>query len=498
MVMDFKNLISNNSYKALYGILFIFVVVIMAFIAALWNRYAATDVTTTRNQLEVINNYLLAIEPNDTSAIDNATCALLNCDNTPIDKVFTSIYDIDGNLLYSNASSSRNNNILSFSKIGDEFKNDTTALRTKSRVNYDAVLQKECVITTTYSEQSQRFVITESSVNNSANLQGFLTEMSPKLILLLLLLITAIACVALLHKHISNIARLRNYIMKLSEDDEVMKFSGGNFSKQNSLKGITDDLYTLYKTKIDIIKQHDIEREQAIEDEKRKLYSKRTLANNLNHEIKTPIGIIIGYLDTLINHPDSDSKTQMSFLKKCLINTQRLQNMVVNIAVINRLEDGSNTIALEDVNVWNVANSAREDLKFTLGEYSITLKLEIEHDIFVRANEMLLYNVFCNLIKNSCFYSGGTSIVLKTTSQNNNFISFSFYDNGVGVPEEALPKIFDRFYRLEKDKNKKSGTGLGLPIVKESITLCGGRISATNRPQGGLEFNFTLPYAEKE
>lgn len=125
----------------------------------------------------------------------------------------------------------------------------------------------------------------------------------------------------------------------------------------------------------------------------------------------------------------------------------------------------------------------------------MNFKIEIERDTFVRANEMLLYNVFCNLIKNSCFYSHGTDIVLRELSHNNKFIIFSFYDNGSGVPQDAIDKLFNRFYRLEKDKNKKSGTGLGLPIVQESINLCGGSITAHNRPEGGLEFKFTLPIA---
>jgi signal transduction histidine kinase len=169
--------------------------------------------------------------------------------------------------------------------------------------------------------------------------------------------------------------------------------------------------------------------------------------------------------------------------------------MVVNIAVINRIEDGSNNIALEDVNIFEIVKHAKEDLKFTLSEYNMNFRIEVEDDIFVRANDMLLYNVFCNLIKNSCFYSRGSDIVLQTISLDNQVVTLSFHDNGSGVPQDALEKLFNRFYRLEKDKNTKSGTGLGLPIVKESIKLCGGTISAENRPEGGLKFTITLPLA---
>ncbi len=491
--MDFKNLIYNNSYKALYGIFITLWFVAGLFIATLWNRYANHDISATEDKLEVINNYLLSINPSDRTAIENAINVLYNSENSPIDRIFVTIYDKTGTLLYTNASSSRNENILSFNKIKHKFEDTHTSLNFISDTNYDAIIQKQCIITATYSEQHSKYIVTECTINNNNNIMEFISIMSFKLIMLLIVIIIATSCIHLLFKYIGNIERLRKYITQLSEDDDIVQFNAQKISKKNNVKSITEDLYTLYKTKIDIIKQHDLEREQAIHEEKEKLYSKRILANNLNHEIKTPIGIIIGYLDTLINHPDIDIKTRQNFLQKCLLNTQRLQNMVVNIAVINRLEDGSNTIALEDVNIHDIACQVKEDLKFTLSEYNMNFKNETNPDTFVRANEMLIYNVLCNLIKNSCFYSGGTEITFREESQNQEFITFLFQDNGKGVPESAIPKLFDRFYRLEKDKNSKNGTGLGLPIVKESIILCGGKIEVSSQPDAGLTFKIFLP-----
>lgn len=495
MAMDSKNFIFNNPNRAFFGIFIVFWIVLGSFIVTLWNKYADSDLESAQNQLQVINNYLITIPPADTAAINNASGILLSNPETTIDKLFFSIYSKEGNLLFTNASASRNSTVLSFKNIDSHFRNDTVHYRSQSNIFHDVVLQKDCIITATYNDTYKRFIITECTVNNSTSVIGFIANTSTKLSLILLLIVIASICLTLLHSYIGNITRLKKYILQLSEEDDFKEQESSGITQKGGIKNITDDLYTLYKNKIEIIKQHDIEREQAILDEKAKLASKRSLANNLNHEIKTPIGIIIGYLDTLINHPDIDAKTRLIFLKKCLQNTQRLQNMVVNIAVISRLEDGSNNIALEDTNIWKVANLAKEDLKFTLSEYNMTFKNEIDPDTFVRANEMLLYNIFCNLIKNSCFYSFGSDIVLKVIAQNEQFITFSFSDNGKGVPTEALAKLFNRFYRLEKDKNQKSGTGLGLPIVKESINLCGGTISVSNRLEGGLEYTFTLPLA---
>lgn len=494
MDTDSKNKTINNSYKALYGIFAILWIVLGLFITVLWNRYSSLDIDSAKKQIEVVNNYLMTIEPTDTAAIDNVNKALLDCENSPIDNIFISIYNNQGTLLFTNASSIRNENILSFHEIEEDIDSDTASYA-QSYTNYDAIIQKQSIVTTSFSKEYNKYIISECTINDKASISGFLSEMAFKLLMLFIFALVATSCLLLLHKQIRNIDTLRKYITHLSEDEDFSKYNQYRASNQNNINSLTDDLYTMFKAQIDIIKQHDLEREEAIHEEKARLDSKRILANNLNHEIKTPIGIIIGYLDTLINHPDIDLNTRQDFLKKCLQNTQRLQNMVINIAVINRIEDGSNTIAHEDVNILNTVNQAKEDLKFTLNEYGITFINELKSDTFVRANEMLLYNVFCNLIKNSCFYSGGTEIVFKQKSRKEHFVTFTFRDNGKGVPNDALPKLFDRFYRLEKDKNSKSGTGLGLPIVKESITLCGGKIEVANHPKGGLEFSFTLPTA---
>lgn len=497
MVMDFRSLISNNPYKAFYGTLIVFWIAMGSLIVALWYRYADTDIDKAKNQLQIVNNYLLSLSPTDTIAINNASDMLLADKNIPIDKIFFTIYNKKGIRLYTNASSGRNANILSFKKIEKTFIDDSTSYINESYVKKDEVLEQDCIISTTYSGRFRRYIITECTVTRNPTITGFFIAMQHKLMLIIILAIIASACIYFLYRQIGNTQRLRKYIIQLSNEYEMKDYDTEKIAKDGTVENMSDDLYTLYKTQIDIIKQHDKEREQAILEEKEKLNSKRILANNLNHEIKTPIGIILGYLDTLINHPDIDRKTLLSFLKKCLLNTQRLQNMVVNIAVLNRIEDGSNNIALDDIDIYNIANTAREDLKFTLNEYNMNFRIEVAPETFVKSNEMLLYNVFCNLIKNSCFYSGGTNITLSTIDDSvPDLITFSFYDNGSGVPSDVLPRLFDRFYRFEKDKNKKGGTGLGLPIVKESITLCGGSITVKNRFEGGLEFLFTLPTIE--
>ncbi len=488
--MDSKKLTYSKTIIAFLGLLAVVFLIIGGLINALWNKYNSSCFETAKAQIEIHNNYILSKYPNDSTDLNYVHYTLFKDNNSPIENFFFKIYDENNNLLYSNATSTINYDVPTFEEIKHRFSYEIDKISIHHPF-YDSFLEMDCLYSATYSKSSRKYIVSESTIINEANISDFVSSAYIKLTLIILMTIIAVICITLLYIHINNIERLKKFILKLNNDYN----SSTTNQEQLNDKGITDDLYTLYKKQLEIIKKHDKEREQAIQEEKERLLSKRTLANNLNHEIKTPIGIIMGYLDTLINHPDIDKKTQLTFLNKCLQNTKRLQNMVINIAVINRLEDGKNNIALEDVNVRQIVLQAKEDLKFTLEEYNMSLQIFVNPDIYVKSNEMLLYNIFCNLIKNSCFYSNGTDIVIKYHSKEGNYLRFSFFDNGTGVPVESTPKLFNRFYRVEKDKNKKNGTGLGLAIVKESIDLCNGTIMASNRIEGGLEFIFTLPSA---
>ena len=111
----------------------------------------------------------------------------------------------------------------------------------------------------------------------------------------------------------------------------------------------------------------------------------------------------------------------------------------------------------------------------------------------VYANETLLHSILMNLIRNAGIHSHGTTISLSIISESATQFSFSFTDDGNGVPDEALPHLFERFYRVDSGRSRKvGGTGLGLSIVKNAINAMGGTISVHNRSTGGLEFIFTL------
>ena len=114
-------------------------------------------------------------------------------------------------------------------------------------------------------------------------------------------------------------------------------------------------------------------------------------------------------------------------------------------------------------------------------------------ECMIKGNATLLSGMISNLIKNAALHSHGTEMGLDLVVESERYYTFRFYDNGTGVDPQHLPHLFERFYRIDAGRSRKAGgTGLGLPIVKNTIEALGGSISVHNGPQGGLEFLFTL------
>ncbi|MGN0213765.1 MAG: sensor histidine kinase [Muribaculaceae bacterium] len=237
-------------------------------------------------------------------------------------------------------------------------------------------------------------------------------------------------------------------------------------------------------------KKEQLEQQQSIEKQKELMQSKQIIASNLNHEIKTPIGIIQGYIDTLIDHENEISpEMRRRFLQKCLDNTQKLQNIAYNISLITRIENGKEAIQMDMVDIAAEIRNTADDLTPILEKHGMRFVNRLPESLIVRSNKNVLYGIFNNLIKNAAFYSGGTMIIVEQIDKKH----LSFRDNGKGVEPKYLNKIFERFYRIDLDKKRNlSSSGLGLSIVKESVEMCGWKISAHNYTDGGLQFIITL------
>jgi len=220
---------------------------------------------------------------------------------------------------------------------------------------------------------------------------------------------------------------------------------------------------------------------------------KQQLTENISHELKTPVSSIKGYLETILDlKPDKEKL--FYFIKKAHSQTCRLTNLINDISMLTKIEEAGNLYQLEKVDLLQLVNNVIDDVDLQLKENNIDLSVNIPEVIEFEGNSILLYSVFRNLFDNTISYAGkNLKVKIENYMEDEDFYYFSYSDSGIGVPEQDLPRLFERFYRVDKGRDhQKGGTGLGLAIVKNAILFHKGEISVKNRKEGGLEFLFSF------
>ena len=227
----------------------------------------------------------------------------------------------------------------------------------------------------------------------------------------------------------------------------------------------------------------------------RRSIMKQQITSNISHELKTPISSVKGYLETILNNPDLDLSKQHYFIEKAYNQSERLTQLVNDISILNKIEEYSELYAREEVQITQAINEVTESFSDQIKLKNITVECLIDEQLIVNANFSLIFSVFRNLMENSINYAGENTIISITKyHEDNSFHYFSFSDNGPGVEEDHISRLFERFYRVDSGRSRKEGgTGLGLAIVKNAILSFKGEISARNKKDGGLEFLFSLP-----
>ena len=261
----------------------------------------------------------------------------------------------------------------------------------------------------------------------------------------------------------------------------------------DELGAISNHLVCLYAKLQQAFSDRDNEHRAALHEQLEKERIKKQLTNNINHELKIPVASIKVCVETLLGHKNISTEKHDQFLQRCLMNAERLQHLLADVALITRMDDGSSSIVKEKVDLSSIIREVVNDRAVIAGSKGIVIENEIVRTLEMSGNPSLLEAVFNNLIDNAIAYSGGDTIRISLLYENDKKIVLTVSDNGVGVAEEHLLRLFERFYRIDKGRSRTTGgTGLGLSIVKNAVVLHGGTIEAENASAGGLSFRIAL------
>lgn len=215
---------------------------------------------------------------------------------------------------------------------------------------------------------------------------------------------------------------------------------------------------------------------------------------NVSHELKTPITSIKGFSETLLDGAMNNKQTLESFLKIILTESDRLQSLIQELLDLSKMEQQGFKVAIQPFDLIATAQEAIEILQGKSHEKQIELKLEIENEVLMIDGDIYrIKQVFINLINNAITYTpiGGQIIVM--IKDENNQVMIKVKDSGIGMEKSEIPRIFERFYRVDKARSRNSGgTGLGLAIVKHIIEAHQGNISVSSEVDKGTTFTILL------
>ena len=240
---------------------------------------------------------------------------------------------------------------------------------------------------------------------------------------------------------------------------------------------------------------------QEIETLKRAEQYRKEFLSNLSHEFKTPLFSIQGYVHTLLDGAMEDAEVNKHFLEKTASSVERLTNLVNDLETISQLESGDMNVEKETFDIYSLTKDVFEEIEYKANTKHVhfTIKKGTERPFYVSADKEKIRQVLVNLLDNSIKYgneNGNTTVSFYDMADN---ILIEITDDGIGIPEENLPRLFERFYRVDKSRSREQGgTGLGLAIVKHIIEAHNQTINVRSKVGIGSTFGFTLAKTGEE
>ena len=237
---------------------------------------------------------------------------------------------------------------------------------------------------------------------------------------------------------------------------------------------------------------HDLTRIKQLENVRKEFVA------NVSHELRTPLSLIKGYVETLLDGAKDDPALTARFLQTIERHADRLTFLIDDLLAISQLESGHVAYNIQTVDLRGQVDRVCSELEVRARERHVTLVNEVPAELWVRADADRLQQVLLNLIDNAIKYgrtAGSVRIGGRVVADS--LVEGFVADDGPGIPPEAQPRVFERFYRVDRARSREQGgTGLGLSIVKHIIQTHGGEVDVESQPGRGTTFRFTLPSAE--
>ncbi len=233
-----------------------------------------------------------------------------------------------------------------------------------------------------------------------------------------------------------------------------------------------------------------------VSDVERLEKTRRDFIANVSHELRTPLTSIQGYTETLLDTEERPAPRE--FLEIVRKNANRMARLTEDLLVLARVESGEQQFSIRPVRASELLTDAEETFRANPGAASITLKVHAQFDTCVLADDDAIHQVFSNLLDNAVKYGGSGQVIEIGTRNHEEGLEFYIRDFGPGIASEHLPRLFERFYRVDKARSREAGgTGLGLAIVKHIVRAHGGSIHAASELGHGATFSFVLPLARE-
>jgi len=292
---------------------------------------------------------------------------------------------------------------------------------------------------------------------------------------------------SLIFKEINNIYSALEKIRQ--KDFSFIQEDDGKHS--NPLKQINQEIFA-----IAALKQREI-------DELKKLAAyRREFIADISHELKTPIFAAQGFIHTLLDGAIEDKSVRLKFLKKAAKSLDGLDILVQDLLALSQIESGAIKLHFEEINLQEMVNEVIEQFEEKASKKNISVGFEQStYDYTIMADAKLIHQVFVNLISNAVKYTKNEGTVTIHFEDAESEVTVLVKDTGMGIPEEDVKRVFERFYRVDKSRSKlkdKGGTGLGLAIVKHIIEAHNSKVIVTSKVGQGSVFSFKLPKASDQ